>query len=97
MRFLAFLLAACLFAQSDFVGVEPAKPSGPAPRTANGKPDLNGYWKGSKNTKPVGNIAKDLPGFELPFTPAGAAAYEYNQTKTVDPEAVCNHRRHPPA
>lgn len=74
---------------SDFVGNEPTGPTKPAPRTADGHPDLNGYWKGSRQTKPVGNIAKDLPGFELPFTPAGRAADEYNRTKTVDPEAVC--------
>ena len=32
------------------------------PKTADGHPDLNGYWKGTRDTKPVGNIAKDLPG-----------------------------------
>jgi hypothetical protein len=31
-------------------------------------PTLSGYWKGLKDTKPVGNIGKDLPGFKLPLT-----------------------------
>ncbi|MGA2602215.1 MAG: hypothetical protein ABSH09_35055 [Bryobacteraceae bacterium] len=74
---------------SDFVGNEPTGKSKPAPRTLDGHPDMNGYWKGSRQTKPVGNIAKDLPGFELPFTPAGRAADEYNRTKTIDPESLC--------
>jgi len=59
------------------------------PRTADGHPDLNGYWKGTKYTKPVGNIAKDLPGLKLPLTPAGEAAWKHNTTATVDPESLC--------
>ena len=59
------------------------------PRTADGHPDLNGFWKGTRDTKPVGNIAKDLPGLKLPFTPAGEAAWKHNTTATVDPEAIC--------
>ena len=31
--------------------------SKPAPRTADGHPDLSGYWKGTRDTRPVGNIA----------------------------------------
>ncbi len=38
------------------------KSSKPAPRTADGHPDLSGFWKGTRQTKPVGNIGKDLPG-----------------------------------
>lgn len=74
---------------SEFAGKEPAGPSKPAPRSPDGRPDLNGYWKGSRQTRPVGNIAKDLPGFQLPFTPAGLAADEFNRTRTYDPEALC--------
>lgn len=70
-------------------GAEPQTPSPPAPRTADGHPDLSGYWKGSHATQPVGNIGKDLPGFKLPLTPAGEAALKHNLTKTVDPEALC--------
>ncbi len=61
----------------------------PAPRMANGKPDLSGYWKGTTQTRPGGNIGKDLPGWKLPLTPAGEAALQHNLTATVDPEAVC--------
>lgn len=65
------------------------KSSKPAPRTADGHPDLSGFWKGDRNTKPVGNIGKDLPGFKLPLTPAGEAALKHNVTATVDPESLC--------
>src|SRR5579864_9538813 len=64
-------------------------PSKPTPRTADGHPDLNGYWKGTRDTKPVGNIAKDLPGLKLPLTPAGEAAWKHNTTATIDPESLC--------
>jgi hypothetical protein len=63
--------------------------AGPAPRTADGHPDLSGYWKGTRDTKPVGNIAKDLPGLKLPLTPAGEAALQHNLTATIDPESLC--------
>jgi hypothetical protein len=68
---------------------EPAGPPKPAPRTADGHPDLNGFWKGDRKTKPVGNIGKDLPGHVLPLTPAGQAALQHNLTQTIDPESLC--------
>lgn len=68
--------------------VRTGKPQ-PAPRTADGHPDLSGYWKGTRDTKPVGNIAKDLPGLKLPLTPAGEAALKHNLTATIDPESLC--------
>src|SRR5260370_33275378 len=52
----------------------------PTPRTADGHPDLGGYWKGTRETHPVGNIGKDLPGLKLPLTPAGEAALQRNLT-----------------
>src|SRR5580704_17742453 len=61
----------------------------PAPRTAVGRPDLSGYWKGTRDTRPGGNIGKDLPGFKLPLTPAGEAALRHNLTATIDPESLC--------
>src|SRR6202163_3573364 len=61
----------------------------PAPRTADGHPDLSGYWKGTRDTRPGGNIGKDLPGLKLPLTPAGAAALQHNLTATIDPESLC--------
>jgi hypothetical protein len=74
---------------SFLFGQEPTTPPGPAPRTADGHPDLSGFWKGSRATTPVGNIGKDLPDFKLPLTPAGQAALQHNLTKTIDPEALC--------
>ncbi len=65
------------------------KSTKPAPRTADGHPDLSGYWKGTRETKPGGNIAKDLPGLKLPLTPAGEAAWKHNTTATIDPESLC--------
>ena len=70
------------------VDVKSATPR-PTPRTASGRPDLSGYWKGTRDTRPVGNIGKDLPGWKLPLTAAGEAALQYNLTKTIDPEALC--------
>lgn len=51
--------------------------------------DLNGFWKGTRDTVPGGNIAKDLPGLKLPLTPAGEAAWKHNTTATIDPESLC--------
>jgi len=65
------------------------KSNRPTPRTADGHPDLSGYWKGTRDTHPVGNIGKDLPGFKLPLTPAGEAALQHNLTATIDPESLC--------
>jgi hypothetical protein len=70
-------------------GEEPKGSPQPTPRTADGKPDFSGFWKGSRATKPVGNIGKDLPGFKLPLTSVGEAALQHNLTKTIDPEALC--------
>jgi len=65
------------------------KSNKPTPKTADGHPDLSGYWKGTRETRPVGNIAKDLPDHKLPFTPAGEAAWKHNVTATIDPESLC--------
>src|SRR5262245_10798843 len=58
----------------------------PAPRTADGKPDLSGFWRGPL----LRNMDKNVPGgFKAIFTTAGAAAYERNRTKTINPEGLC--------
>jgi hypothetical protein len=67
----------------------PAAPTGPAPRAPGGHPDLTGYWRDDGKANPHGNIGKDLPGFKLPFTPAGEAAHKYNVEHTIDPESRC--------
>lgn len=62
----------------------------PTPRDAEGRPLLTGYWKLLREEgKPDGNLAKDRPGFALPYSEAGKAALEYNLTRTIDPEARC--------
>ena len=80
-----------LFAQEDnpltAADVKSAKPK-PSPRTADGHPDLSGYWKGTRGTI-TGNIGKDLPGLKLPLTAAGEAALQHNLTATIDPESLC--------
>ena len=85
---LAFSSAPAI-AQDGGLTAPDVKSSKPAPRTADGHPDLSGYWKGTRDTKPVGNIAKDLPGLKLPLTPAGEAALKHNLTATIDPESLC--------
>jgi hypothetical protein len=58
----------------------------PAPRALDGKPDLSGFWRGPL----LRNMDKNVPGgFKAIFTPAGAAAYEHNFTKTINPEGLC--------
>jgi hypothetical protein len=86
---LSFLASAAVVAQElTAVDDKSAKPK-PAPKTADGHPDLSGYWKGTRDTVPGGNIGKDLPGLKLPLTPAGEAALQHNLTATIDPESLC--------
>jgi hypothetical protein len=73
----------------SLVGDDASASTAPAPRAPDGHPDFSGYWKGSRATKPTGNIGKDLPGFKLPLTAAGEAALQNNLTKVVDPESRC--------
>jgi hypothetical protein len=93
--FVAGVIAAILFgAMAPAVSAQEltapdVKSNRPTPRTADGRPDLSGYWKGTRDTHPVGNIAKDLPGFKLPLTPAGEAALQHNLIATIDPESLC--------
>jgi len=88
--FAAVSLSIATVASAQSLSDAPRPPSTkPVPRMADGKPDFNGYWKGMRNTVPVGNIAKDLPGLKLPLTPAGEAAWKHNTTVTIDPESLC--------
>ena len=93
MRSFAFFLCLLCSVPASFaqeltaVDNKSAKPK-PAPRMADGHPDLSGYWKGTRDTIPGGNIGKDLPGLKLPLTPAGEAALQHNLTATIDPESL---------
>ena len=58
----------------------------PTPRTPDRKPDLSGLWRGPL----LRNMDRNVPGgFKAIFTPAGADAYQYNLTKTRNPEGLC--------
>jgi hypothetical protein len=86
----AFLIV-CVCSPAAFaqeLNAPDVKSAKPAPRTADGHPDLSGYWKGIRGTI-TGNIGKDLPGLKLPLTPAGEAALQHNLTATIDPESLC--------
>jgi hypothetical protein len=61
-----------------------ANTSKPALRAPDGHPDLSGFWKGPLI---FGGMFKDAGG--PPFTAAGAAAYQFNLTKSVNPEGLC--------
>ena len=63
-----------------------AQPKTGIPRTADGKPDLSGFWRGPL----LRNMDKNVPGgFAAILTPAGKAAYQFNLTKSVNPEGLC--------
>jgi hypothetical protein len=64
---------------------DPSRLLKPTPRTPDGKPDLSGFWKGPLI---FGGMFKDFGG-KPPFTTAGAAAYQYNLTKSINPEGLC--------
>src|SRR4029079_15473155 len=94
MKHILFLIVTCAlsapaFAQDNGLTAVDVKSTKPVPRTADGHPDLSGYWKGTRDTTPVGNIGKDLQGFKLPLTPAGEAALQNNLMATIDPESLC--------
>jgi len=63
-------------------------PSGPTPRTADGKPDLSAVWGYSGYTS---DIAKDYDVGEVPMTPAAEKLFKERQANegVEDPEARC--------
>src|SRR3990167_7460138 len=63
------------------------KSSGPAPRTADGKPDLSGLWGPDRNF--MGDISRALkPGEELPLQPWALKLTNERLSKD-DPNANC--------
>jgi hypothetical protein len=63
-------------------------PTGPAPRTADGKPDLSGVWGYAAYTS---DIAKDYDVGEVPMTALGDKLFKERQANNgvEDPEARC--------
>jgi hypothetical protein len=63
-----------------------ARPTGPTPRMADGKPDFSGIWNGGG---PIGDIKQGLmPGEEISLTAWGKKIMDSRQSKD-DPEANC--------
>jgi hypothetical protein len=65
--------------------------NGPAPKTADGKPDLSGIWEPNAN-KYVRDIAADLKPEDVPFQPWAKAVYESRidgSHEREDPDANC--------
>jgi len=83
---LACLIAAVLAGTNTAAQRTAASQSGATPKTADGKPDLSGIWRGPL----LRNMDKNVPGgFKAILTPAGAAAYQHNLTATINPEGLC--------
>jgi hypothetical protein len=61
----------------------------PAPKTADGKPDLSGIW--TTKVGYTGNIARDLKPGEVSFTPWAAELYKHRQDTLSkdDPQGYC--------
>ncbi len=77
------LVVLCALAAAASAFSQTAKPT---PKAADGKPDLSGFWQGPL----LRNMDKNVPGgFAAIFTPAGAAAYQVNMTKSQNPEGLC--------
>lgn len=66
----------------------PKGPSGPTPRTADGKPNLSGFWGYAGYTS---DIAKDYDVGQVPMTPLAEKLFKDRQANegVEDPEARC--------
>ena len=88
----ASLAGAALFAQGPGVALGPnikTPPSGPAPRTADGKPDLSGLWQ-RPYVPDMSKNGRDQQGTpELPFTEAGLKAWKSYDATNGDYTGSC--------
>ena len=68
-----------------------ANMTAPAPKTADGKPDLSGLWRQPDGVKYTVNIAADLKPDEVPMQPWAAALYKQRQDSLSkdDPVGHC--------
>jgi len=81
-----FMVASSWHATAEQQPVKTQQTPRQTPRTLDRRPDLSGFWRGPL----LRNMDKNVPGgFKAIFTPAGAAAYERNRTKTINPEGLC--------
>ena len=71
----------------------PAAKTGPVPRTADGKPDLSGFWNMGA-LRYGGNLAMGKES-EVPYTDAGRAAYK-NHDAERRPHRILHGSRHAP-
>jgi hypothetical protein len=81
-----FPLAMALASLPAFPQAVPAPKTGPVPRTADGKPDLTGYWSMS-SLRYNGNLANEGEA-KVPYTDAGRKAFLAHDAKD-DPTGFC--------
>jgi hypothetical protein len=90
------LATGSLFAQASIQGKKYTPPTGPAPKTASGKPDFSGMWERpyvpdiTKNSRPNADGKMDQTGSgDLPFTEKGKKRWESYKAEEGDYAGAC--------